>query len=114
MLRCARDRDMIISVILHFEDDKAQPAAGSEDERRYFRYAAARLSSFSNITWDLGDDLDSYRDEKWAHELGRCSKAGTPTNTWRPATPSTGSTRTAPPTGSGSLRSRNGPAPSTS
>ncbi len=70
MLRCARDHDVIISVILHFEDDKAQPAAGSENERRYFRYAAARLSSFSNITWDLGDDLDSYRDEKWAHELG--------------------------------------------
>jgi len=49
---------------------KAQPTAGSEDERRYIRYAAARLSAFSNITWDLGDDLDSFRDEKWAHETG--------------------------------------------
>jgi hypothetical protein len=70
MLRFARDRDMIISVILDISTHKAQPAAGSEDERRYIRYAAARLPAFSNITWDLGDDLDSFRDEKWAHETG--------------------------------------------
>jgi hypothetical protein len=70
MLRFTRDRDMIISVILDISTHKAQPAAGSEDERRYIRYAAARLSAFSNITWDLGDDLDSFRDEKWAHETG--------------------------------------------
>jgi hypothetical protein len=44
--------------------------AGSEDERRYIRYATARLSAFSNITWDLGDDLDTFRDDKWAHETG--------------------------------------------
>jgi hypothetical protein len=44
--------------------------AGSEDERRYIRYVVARLSAFSNLTYDLGDDLDSFRDEKWAHETG--------------------------------------------
>jgi hypothetical protein len=70
MLRFARDRDMIISVIQDISMHKAQPAAGSEDERRYLRYAAARLGAFSNITWDLGDDLDTFRDEKWAHETG--------------------------------------------
>jgi hypothetical protein len=70
MLRFARERDMIISVIRDISTHSAQPAAGGEDERRYVRYAAARLSAFSNITWDLGDDLDSYRDEKWAHETG--------------------------------------------
>jgi hypothetical protein len=70
MLRFARDRDMIISVILDISTHQAQAVAGSEDERRYFRYAAARLGAFSNITWDLGDDLDSFRDEKWAHEMG--------------------------------------------
>jgi len=70
MLRFARDRDMIISVILDISTHQAQAAVGSEDERRYFRYAAARLGAFSNITWDLGDDLDSFRDEKWAHEMG--------------------------------------------
>ena len=67
MLRYARDRDVIISAILEISTHKAQPAAGSEDEWRYIRYAVARLSAFSNITWDLGDDLDS------AETLRRCA-----------------------------------------
>src|SRR5262249_24979147 len=66
----ARDRNVIISAILDISTHQAQPVSGSEDERRYIRYALARLSAFSNITWDLGDDLDSYRDEKWTHETG--------------------------------------------
>jgi hypothetical protein len=70
MLRFARDRDMIISVVLDISTHHAQAPAGSADERRYIRYAVARLSAFSNITYDLGDDLDSFRDEKWAHETG--------------------------------------------
>ena len=78
MLRFARDRDMITSVIQDISTHKAQPAAGSEDEHRYLRYAVARLATFSNITYDLGDDLDSFRDEKWAHETG------TMIETWDP------------------------------
>ena len=70
MLRFARERDLIISVIIDISTHQHQAAAGSEDERRYIRYAAARLGAFANITWDLGDDLDSFRDEKWAHETG--------------------------------------------
>ena len=70
MMRHAWERDVIVSAILDISTHHAQPAAGSEDERRYIRYAAARLSAFSNLTWDLGDDLDSYRDEKWARETG--------------------------------------------
>jgi hypothetical protein len=70
MARFARDRDMIVSAILDISTHKAQPAAGSEDERRYIRYATARLSAFSNINWDLGDDLDSFRNDKWTHETG--------------------------------------------
>jgi hypothetical protein len=70
MLRFARDRDVIISAIIDISTHTAQAAAGSNDERRYIRYAVARLSAFSNITWDLGDDLDSFRDETWAHETG--------------------------------------------
>ncbi|HEV8544527.1 MAG TPA: DUF4038 domain-containing protein [Verrucomicrobiae bacterium] len=70
MLYYSRDRDMIISVILDISTHPAQAAKDSEDERRYIRYAVARLGAFSNITWDLGDDLDSFRDEKWAHETG--------------------------------------------
>jgi len=70
MLRSARERDMVISVILDIADGQIHMTPGSEDERRYVRYATARLTVFSNITWDLGDDLDTFRDDKWAHETG--------------------------------------------
>jgi hypothetical protein len=70
MLKAARERDIVISVILDIADGQIHLIAGSEDERRYIRYAAARLTAFSNITWDLGDDLDTFRDEQWAHETG--------------------------------------------
>jgi hypothetical protein len=78
MLRFARERDVIISAILDISTHKAQPPAGSEDERRYIRYAVARLSAYSNLNWDLGDDLDSYRDETWAHETGSLIRSWDP------------------------------------
>ncbi|MBZ5593759.1 MAG: DUF4038 domain-containing protein [Acidobacteriia bacterium] len=70
MLRFARERDVIISVVQDISTHKAQPVEYSEDERRYLRYMVARLSAFSNITYDLGDDMDSFRDEKWVHATG--------------------------------------------
>src|SRR5260370_18819899 len=69
-LRFARDRAEIFSLVLDMNDSRAHPAPGSEDEHRFIRYAIARFGAFSNITWDLGDDLDGYRDEKWAHATG--------------------------------------------
>jgi hypothetical protein len=51
-------------------DSRVHPAAGSEDERRFIRYAVARFGAFSNITWDLGDDLDQYRSVSWTHQTG--------------------------------------------
>jgi hypothetical protein len=44
--------------------------AASEGERRFIHYAVARFSAFSNITWDLGDDLEGYRSDEWAHDTG--------------------------------------------
>jgi hypothetical protein len=70
MLHYAREHDMIISAVLDIATHNDHVPAGSEDERRYIRYTVARLSAFSNLTYDLGDDLDSFRDEKWAHETG--------------------------------------------
>lgn len=70
MLNYARERDMIISVVLDIADGQIHLTPGSEEERRYICYATARFAAFSNITWDLGDDLDTFRDEKWAHETG--------------------------------------------
>ena len=70
MLRYAREKDMIISVIFGWNDTKVHPAAGSEDERRYFSYAVARIAPFSNVTWDLGDDIDGFRSDVWTHQTG--------------------------------------------
>jgi hypothetical protein len=70
MLRYARERDMIVSVIQDISTHHQRPPEYSDDERRYLRYMVARLSAFSNITYDLGDDMDSFRDEKWVHETG--------------------------------------------
>jgi hypothetical protein len=70
MLRFARERDMINSVVLNCNDAQSDIGAGSENEKRYIRYALARLPAFSNITWDLGDDLSSFRSESWTHDTG--------------------------------------------
>jgi len=78
MLQAARDRDMIISLIFGLGDDPVHTQPYSEDERRYFHYAIARFAPFSNLTWDLGDDLDSFRDDKWAHETGTLLKQWDP------------------------------------
>jgi hypothetical protein len=69
-LRVARDHDMIISLVLDMNDNPVHPNPRSEDERRFIRYAVARFGAFSNVTWDLGDDLTSYRDDAWARAMG--------------------------------------------
>jgi len=70
MLKYAREKDMIISVILGWNDTLIHPVAGSENERLYIRYTIARLGAYSNVTWDLGDDISSYRDDIWTHSTG--------------------------------------------
>ncbi len=70
MLQFARDRDMIISIVLDMNDSRVHTGAGSEDERHFLRYAVARFAAYSNITWDLGDDLERFRDDAWTHDTG--------------------------------------------
>jgi len=70
MLNYARAKEMIVSVIFGWNDTSVHPSAGSADERRYIHYAAARLAAYSNVTWDLGDDLDGFRSEAWTHDTG--------------------------------------------
>lgn len=70
MLRFARGEDMIMSLVLDMSDSGIHLPAGSEDEYRFIKYAVARLGAFSNITWDLGDDLEHFRDDAWAHKTG--------------------------------------------
>jgi hypothetical protein len=73
-LHFARDRDVIFSLVLDMNDSRVHPAPGSADEHRFIRYAVARFGAFSNITWDLGDDLDRYRDDKWTRATGTLIK----------------------------------------
>jgi hypothetical protein len=77
-LRFARERDMIISVVLDMGDNKVHPAPASGNEYRFIRYAVDRFGAFCNITWDLGDDLDHYRDDKWTHDTGTLIKKWDP------------------------------------
>ena len=70
MLRSAREQDMIISIVMDWNDSKVHPAALSDDEKRFFHYSAIRLGAFSNINWDLGDDISLYRSLAWSHEMG--------------------------------------------
>jgi len=70
MLSYAREKGINVSVIFGWNDTKVHPPAGSEDEHRYFRYAVSRLAAYSNVTWDLGDDLDRFRSEAWTHDTG--------------------------------------------
>ena len=74
MLAYARERDMLFSVVFDIGHDDvavAAPIGGSEDELRYFHYAVARLSAYSNITWDLGNGSDWYRKwPEWADQMG--------------------------------------------
>ncbi len=77
-LRFARDRDMIFSLVLDMNDSRVHPAPGSADERQFIRYCVNRFGAFSNITWDLGDDLDQYRDDTWTHNTGTLIKEWDP------------------------------------
>lgn len=77
-LRFARDRNVVFSLVLDMNDGRVHPEPASADEHRFIRYAIARLSAFSNITWDLGDDLDNYRDDQWTRATGMLVKRWDP------------------------------------
>ncbi len=81
MLAYAQKKGMVISVI-PFIGAQVLPtpfAPYSEEERLYYRYAGARLSAFSNITWDLGNEHDLNREApKWADWMGPLVKEWDP------------------------------------
>jgi hypothetical protein len=77
-VRFTRDRDMTMSLVLDMNDNKVHPKAGSDDELRFIRYAISRFGAFSNITWDMGDDLERMRTDEWTHETGTLIKKWDP------------------------------------
>ena len=70
LLRYARDNDMIISLVLDMNDGVVHPGSGSEDESRFIHYADGSLRRFLGHPWDLGDDLDRYRNRRWTRATG--------------------------------------------
>ncbi len=80
MLQYARDKDMAISIIFYVDgarpgvDPFGKARMGQEDERRYYRYAVARLAAFSNVMWDVTNEYHLFRDEAWTNKMGALIK----------------------------------------
>jgi len=76
MLRYARDKDMIISVIFYVDgrrpgvDPFGKERMGGQDEQRYYRYAVARFAAFSNVMWDVTNEYRLFRNDPWAEKMG--------------------------------------------
>ena len=76
MLRYAREKDMVISIIFYLDgarpgvDPFGKERMGQVDEQRYYRYAVARLAAFSNLMWDVTNEYHLFRNEDWANQMG--------------------------------------------
>jgi len=82
LLRYAREKDMIISVIFFIYGEGGTPfKEDSEEELLYYRYAVARFAAFANVTWDLGNEYnaESLRQApQWADRMGHRMKQWDP------------------------------------
>ena len=86
MLACARRLGIQVSLIFYLDgedigvDPFGKAAMGGADERRYYRYAAARLAAFDNVMWDVTNEWHLFRDEAWVNATGeflkRCDPYG--------------------------------------
>jgi len=75
LLRHAREKDVIISVIFYVDGrrpgvDPFGKGTRSDDEKRYYQYAAARFAPFSNVMWDLTNEYRLFRDDEWCNWIG--------------------------------------------
>jgi len=80
IIREMQKREIIAYIVLHpggarsvHNTDKFRRITGltEEQEELYFRYAVARLASFTNIRWSLAWNYTSYRDARWAKKMGK-------------------------------------------
>lgn len=84
LLRHARDRDVIVSVIFFLDgrdpgvDPFGKAKAGGDDEQRYYRYGLARHASFSNVMWDVTNEYHLFRDEPWVERMAKLIKSTDP------------------------------------
>ncbi|MBP7948736.1 MAG: DUF4038 domain-containing protein [Verrucomicrobiales bacterium] len=84
MLAKARQHDIIVSLIFYLDgkdkgvDPFGKAHAASDDEKRYYQYAVARLGAFSNVVWDLSNEYRHLRDDAWANVMGDFVKSCDP------------------------------------
>jgi len=84
LLRHAREKDVIISVIFYVDgrrpgtDPFGKEHAGGEAEQRYYRYAVARFAAFANVMWDVTNEYRLFRDDAWAEKMGTLIKKWDP------------------------------------
>lgn len=84
MLKHARARDLIVSLIFHLDgadkgvDPFGKSTMGGPEEQRYYRYCVARFSAFANIMWDVTNEWHLFRDEPWVEKMGALIKDADP------------------------------------
>ncbi len=116
MMKYAKEKGIVVSAIFYVDgrrpgtDPFGKAGMGGPDEQRYYRYAAARLSAFPNLMWDVANEYRHFRNDARAEKMGTFLKKPPPARPRRGdaspgAFPWRGATR---PPGSGPTRAPDG------
>ncbi len=75
-VQAMRERGIVATCIFTIEkqDLPQEYGALTEAEKRFYRYAVARLAAFDNVWWDLGNEHNEYRDTEWGDTMGNLVK----------------------------------------
>jgi hypothetical protein len=80
LLRAARERNLIVSVIFYVDgrlpgvDPFKKAGQGGHWEQMYYRYSVARFAAFANVMWDVANEYRLFRDDAWAERMGALIK----------------------------------------
>ena len=72
----AREKGIVVSLIFYVDgldhgcDPFKKENSGSENEKRYYSFAAARYGAFENIMWDIANEYHLFRTVDWANMMG--------------------------------------------
>jgi hypothetical protein len=80
VVQAMRDRGIVATCIFTIEKQNLPKEYGAltENEKRLYHYAIARLATFSNVWWDLGNEHNEYRKPDWARKMGTLVKEWDP------------------------------------
>lgn len=70
MIQSLEDKGLVANMMFKVYNKMVNwPPAGSEDERRYFRYVTARYQAFSNVVWDFSKEAYYEQDKQLEKHL---------------------------------------------